>query len=215
MRYDRHDVALNARLHALICEQGDAARGTLTHGQQYLTALARAGDGRGLVEPLAQAARARPRLRCRKTATWCSLALAAVQQRDFALATALLRGFDKRFPRHADTPGVIFLGASCSASRAASTTRRRSCCARCCTTTRTRGGGRGARLSAGAGADAGQACRGGLTRGSTSFSFGRGAGARAPHARPSARPSGGADGGPICAERARSVRPRLASHLAH
>jgi TolA-binding protein len=38
-------------------------------------------------------------------------ATAALQQREIALATQLLRGFDKRFPGHKDTPGVFFLAA--------------------------------------------------------------------------------------------------------
>ncbi|HWP13778.1 MAG TPA: hypothetical protein VNN06_18290, partial [Ramlibacter sp.] len=32
-------------------------------------------------------------------------------QGEYPVATSLLRGFDKRFPKHEDTPGVFFLGA--------------------------------------------------------------------------------------------------------
>jgi outer membrane protein assembly factor BamD (BamD/ComL family) len=38
-------------------------------------------------------------------------ATAAMQARETALAADLLRNFDKRFPKHKDTPGVYFLGA--------------------------------------------------------------------------------------------------------
>lgn len=110
MRHDRFDVPLNARLHKLLRAQGDA-QDVLAHGQQWLTALARAGNGSGLVDALRALMPLDPALQVQDGDVILPAATAAAQQRDFALATALLRGFDKRFPGHRDTPGVIFLGA--------------------------------------------------------------------------------------------------------
>lgn len=38
-------------------------------------------------------------------------AKAAFQKGEFAIALDLVRGFDKRFPKHKDTPGVLFIAA--------------------------------------------------------------------------------------------------------
>ncbi|TWO72419.1 outer membrane protein assembly factor BamD [Caenimonas sedimenti] len=110
MRYDRMDVPLNQRLHALLLRQADDAA-TLAHGQQFVTALARAGLGRELAEALRKLQALDATFLPADGDAVLPAATAAVQQRDFALATQLLRGFDKRFPGHKDTPGVYFLGA--------------------------------------------------------------------------------------------------------
>jgi hypothetical protein len=110
MRYDRMDVPLNQRLHELLLKQGDATA-TLAHGQQFATALAKAGKGRELVEMLRKLQALDAAFTPQDGDAVLPAATAAVQQRDFALATSLLRAFDKRFPGHKDMPGVFFLGA--------------------------------------------------------------------------------------------------------
>lgn len=110
MRYDRLDAPLNQRLHALLVRQGDDAA-TLAQGQQLVTALARAGLGRETVDALRKMQALDAAFTPAEGDVILPAATAAVQQRDFALATQLLRGFDKRFPGHKDIPGVFFLGA--------------------------------------------------------------------------------------------------------
>lgn len=111
MRYDRYDVPLNAKLHALYLRQGDAAA-TLQHAGQYVTAMARAGhQGREWVDLLRQCRALDPEFTVQDGDAVLPAATAAMQQREFDLATSLLRGFDKRFPQHKDTAGAYFLGA--------------------------------------------------------------------------------------------------------
>lgn len=110
MRYDRMDAPLNLRLHALLLKQGDDAA-TLAQGQQLVTALARAGLGRELGDALRKLQALDGTFAPTEGDVILPAATAAVQQRDFPLAAQLLRGFDKRFPGHKDTPGVFFLGA--------------------------------------------------------------------------------------------------------
>lgn len=110
MRYDRYDPALNARLHALHVQDGDTAA-TLAHGQQWLSALARAKQTRQSVEALRTLLAIDPDFAVADGDVVLPTAQAALDMRDAALAVKLLKGFDKRFPQHADLPAVLFLGA--------------------------------------------------------------------------------------------------------
>lgn len=110
MRYDRHDVPLNVRLHGLYRKLGDRDV-ILAHGQQYLTALARAGQGRQAAALLKELQAMDPAFHPEDGDVVLPAATAALQQGEVPLATGLLRGFDKRFPQHKDTAPVFFLGA--------------------------------------------------------------------------------------------------------
>jgi TolA-binding protein len=110
MRYDRYDAALNTRLHGLYAMQGDNEV-TLTHGQQWLTALARAGLAREMLPALKKLLAIDPNFTPQEGDVILPAATAAAQGHDYALAASLLRNFDKRFPKHKDTPAVFFLGA--------------------------------------------------------------------------------------------------------
>lgn len=110
MRYDKLDPALNTRLHGLYKQQGDDAV-TLEHGQQWLTALARAGQGREVFAAVRSLRAIDPAFAANDGDVVLPAATAAMQAREAALAADLVRNFDKRFPRHKDTPGVYFLGA--------------------------------------------------------------------------------------------------------
>lgn len=110
MRYDRHDVPLNTRLHGLYQKLGDRDV-ILAHGQQYLSALARAGQGRPAAELLKKLQGLDATFQPQDGDVVLPAATAALQQGEVPLATALLRGFDKRFPQHKDTAPVFFLGA--------------------------------------------------------------------------------------------------------
>jgi tetratricopeptide (TPR) repeat protein len=110
MRYDRFDAKLNTRLHQLYVQQGER-EAILVHGQQWLTALARAGQGKELLAALRALQALDVAFTPQDGDVILPAAQAAMQQREFSLAAALLRGFDKRHPQHKDTAPVFFLGA--------------------------------------------------------------------------------------------------------
>jgi tetratricopeptide (TPR) repeat protein len=110
MRYDRFDPDLNTRLHQLYAKQGDASA-TLTHGQQWLSALCKAGQGKQALAALQKLLALKPDYMVDNADNLYPLAMAALQAHNPALATELVRGFDKRYPQHADLPGVYFIGA--------------------------------------------------------------------------------------------------------
>lgn len=110
MRYDRMDPALNKRLHGLYVKHGDDAL-TLGHGQQLVSALARAGQGRDALAALKTLLTLDPAFLTDDADVVLPAATTALQAGEVALAASLLRNFDKRFPQHKDTPGVYFLGA--------------------------------------------------------------------------------------------------------
>ena len=110
MRHARHDPTLNTRLHQLYLLQGDNAA-TLAHGQQWLVALARAGQGKEALAAWRVLRGLDPLFEIRHGDAVLPLASAASRQGEHELALGLVRGFDKRFPGHADLPGVAFLGA--------------------------------------------------------------------------------------------------------
>ena len=110
MRYDKLDLALNTRLHGLYARQGDKAV-ILGHGQQWLTAFARAGQGKEARAALRALLAIDPTFVVDDADVILPAAGAAMKAHDVALAVNLVRNFDKRFPKHKDTPGVYFLGA--------------------------------------------------------------------------------------------------------
>ncbi len=110
MRYVKLDPALNTRLHELYALQGDKAV-TLAHGQQWLSALAQARRGPELLVALRKLKALDPAFKAADGAMVAPAAAAAMKQGDPQTAVRLVAGFDKRFPQHADTPEVLFLGA--------------------------------------------------------------------------------------------------------
>ncbi|MBI3716541.1 MAG: hypothetical protein HY255_11160, partial [Betaproteobacteria bacterium] len=110
MRYDRLDPALNTRLHSLYMQQGDAAV-TLTHGQQWLSGLAKTGKGADALRALQALLKLDPKFAVQDGDVVLPAATAAYQKGEFPIALNLVRAFDKRYPKHKDTPGVLFLGA--------------------------------------------------------------------------------------------------------
>lgn len=110
MRYDRFDPKLNTRLHQLYAQLGDKAR-TLEHGQKWLTALSRAGLASEAADALRKLRSIDPEFTVEDGDAILPLAQACFQRRDFPTALSLVRGFDKRFPKHKDTPGVLFVAA--------------------------------------------------------------------------------------------------------
>jgi hypothetical protein len=110
MRYARLDPELNTRLHGLYARQGQREE-TLAHGQQWLTALTEAGAAKESLAALRALRKIDPAFTVQNGNAILPLADIANKQGDRELAVSLVRGFDKRFPRHEDTPGVVFLAA--------------------------------------------------------------------------------------------------------
>lgn len=110
MRYDRYNPALNTRLHGLYDLLGDPAQ-TLVHGQQWLSAMARAGDDPGALAAARAMYGLDPAYAIDDGDAILPAARAALKQRDAAFAMKLVRSFDKRYPHHKDTPEVYFVAA--------------------------------------------------------------------------------------------------------
>jgi outer membrane protein assembly factor BamD (BamD/ComL family) len=110
MRYDRFNPDLNARLHDLYVKKGDSAL-TLAHGVQWLAALVRAERANAAYDALRALQAIDPAFALEDGDAVLPIAKVAVQKRDFALAIQIMRDFDKRFPKHKDTAGLLFLNA--------------------------------------------------------------------------------------------------------
>lgn len=109
MRYDKLNADLNERAHQLYVAKGDPAK-TLAHGVAYVHSLVAAKRGSKALAALGKLraldAKFEP-----NADSLLGLAQAAMAVRDTATAVELVKGFDKRFPGHADTPAVYLLGA--------------------------------------------------------------------------------------------------------
>ncbi len=110
MRYERFDPDLNSRLHRLYQTQGDKAV-ILAHGPQWITSLTRVGrDDDALAATQAMVA-LDPSYTIEEADQILPIAKRALQKHDAKLTAALIKGFDKRFPQHKDTPDIYFIGA--------------------------------------------------------------------------------------------------------
>ncbi len=104
------DIAVNDRYHKLLVLAGRSDR-MLSHGRRYLGLLLNKERGeealalyRKLTEQDADFVPEQP-------AHLLRLAEVARRQRDFSQALAFIRGFDKRFPKHAEIPAVYLFAA--------------------------------------------------------------------------------------------------------
>lgn len=110
MRYDRHNPQLNTRLHGLYMLLGDAAK-TRVHGQQWLTAMARANNDQGALTAAMAMYGLDPEYAIEDGDAILPAARAALARRESAVAMKLVRSFDKRYPNHKDTAAVFFIAA--------------------------------------------------------------------------------------------------------
>ncbi len=109
LRLRPHDLSVHVRLHKLLLHEGAELR-IRDHAEKYLELLLGAGDVKGALE-LLQGTRARfPQFTPREPAQLPVLAAAALDAQQPALATELIRGFDKRFPGHPAAPQVYVVG---------------------------------------------------------------------------------------------------------
>ena len=105
------DLVAHGRYHKLLLLAGRDDR-ALAHARAYLALLLQKGRGeqaldlhRAMCERDASFAPEQP-------AHWLRLAEAARRRREYPQALALIKGFDKRFPRHPEIPAVYLFAAS-------------------------------------------------------------------------------------------------------
>jgi hypothetical protein len=109
MRYDKLNPDMNERLHELYKLKGEPEK-TVAHGQQYLQSLVAAKRGPKALTLLKRLREMDAKFEPHADAR-LALATAAMAARDTHGAVDLVKGFDKRFPEHADIPAVYLLGA--------------------------------------------------------------------------------------------------------
>ena len=105
------DQAANLRLHRLLCAVPGEERAMLAHAAEWLPALMRTGRERVAVDVVEAVWQHEPAYSLPLGAFILPLAQAFFDARRYAGAARLIKGFDRRFPGHADTPAVYLLGA--------------------------------------------------------------------------------------------------------
>lgn len=104
------DVAAHERYHKLLALAGKDER-LLNHSQRYLALLLQKGKGDEALT-LFRAMQGRvPDYTPEQPGMLLRLAEAARRRREYKEALSLVKGFDKRFPRHADIPSVYLFAA--------------------------------------------------------------------------------------------------------
>ncbi len=104
------DLAAHGRYHKLLALAGRQER-MLSHGRRYLTLLLQKGMGDDALALHRRLQETDAAFRPERPEELLRLAEAARRGRDFAGALALIKGFDKRFPRHAEIPSVYLFAA--------------------------------------------------------------------------------------------------------
>lgn len=104
-----NDLSLHARLRRLLQADGDSAR-LDELGDRYLALLVKSGNLDEALQVLAEEAGRRPGHALQEADLVVPLARRALELGRYEQAGALLRGFDKRWPGHADLPEVYLLG---------------------------------------------------------------------------------------------------------
>ncbi len=110
MRYERNDIAKNQKLHKLFLTLGEADK-TLPHAEHLLGLLANAKQAEPAYDLLLKIIALKADFSLPYAALVLPLAEIAVKRRNAAFALALLGGFPKKHPNHADVPAVFLLGA--------------------------------------------------------------------------------------------------------
>jgi tetratricopeptide (TPR) repeat protein len=104
------DLAIQERYQTLLLAAGRTER-ALAHGQTYLGLLLRLGRAEQALDLLKRLRGVDGAFLPERPDAVLPLAEAAFGRRDADTTVALVRGFDKRHPRHPDIPGVYFLSA--------------------------------------------------------------------------------------------------------
>jgi tetratricopeptide (TPR) repeat protein len=104
LRYEPNNVPLNERLYDLVLKQGESNK-IVRYGKQYLNALMAAGQGGKALPVWRKIVEQDPTFELPGDMI-LPLASALMAQRDYPAAITLMKGFDRKFPGHADIPGV-------------------------------------------------------------------------------------------------------------
>ncbi len=105
-----NDLSLHGRLHKLLLIEGAAVR-IEDHTERYLELLLKTDNAREALPLVAAAFARKADYQPRNPSHVVPLARGALAAGKMKLATQLVRGFDKRYPMHADVPNVYLLGA--------------------------------------------------------------------------------------------------------
>lgn len=103
------DLSLHARMRRLLQANGDHAR-LNEFGDRYLALLVKSGNLDEALGVLEEETERRPNYVLHEAGMVVSLARRALERGRYERAGALLRGFDKRWPGHAELPEVYLLG---------------------------------------------------------------------------------------------------------
>ena len=105
------DVAAHARYHKLLALAGREDR-LRSHARTYLGLLLQKGSGDDALDLYRTMLERDPAFAPDQPAQLLRLAEAARRRREYPQALALIKGFDKRFPRHPEIPAVYLFAAS-------------------------------------------------------------------------------------------------------
>jgi len=104
------EIAPNSRYHKLLALAGQGDR-LLAHSKRYLTLLLQKNRGAEALDLFRAMQQRDAAYAPEQPGQLLRLAEAARHRREYAVALDLIRGFDKRFPNHADIPAVYLFGA--------------------------------------------------------------------------------------------------------
>ncbi|MFT3848025.1 MAG: hypothetical protein QM739_04930 [Propionivibrio sp.] len=105
------DVAAHGRYHKLLLLAGREER-AVAHARTYLTLLLQKGSGEQALDLYREMLARESSFAPEQPAQLLRLAEAARRRREYTPALALIKGFDKRFPRHPEIPAVYLFAAS-------------------------------------------------------------------------------------------------------
>jgi len=105
------DPAANLRLHRLLLAIPGQEAAMLAHATEWLPTLLRTGQQRQAVDVLEAIWRQQPDYRPALGTYYLPLGEALFEARRYDSAGKLIKGFDRRFAGHADTPAIYLLGA--------------------------------------------------------------------------------------------------------
>ncbi len=112
-----NDLSLHARYHRLLLAEGSTLR-IEDHTDKYVNLLVKSQNWREALELYEEAIGRRADWAPRDVATIVPLAQAALRAGKAREAGLLIRGFDKKYPRHADIPRAYLVGAQIMAEHA-------------------------------------------------------------------------------------------------
>lgn len=104
------EIGTNRRYHKLLALAGQNDR-LFSHSRRYLSLLLQKSRGDEALDLYRSMLQRDPAYAPEQPGQLLQLAEAARRRREFPEALTLIRGFDKRFPNHADIPAVYLFGA--------------------------------------------------------------------------------------------------------